>query len=174
MRTGVVDLLPALRRPAAAAALVAFVAGVSAAVVPWLPAWELVADVDALGTTETRTAALLLAHRASALAWVALPAGAVAASGALLLAFDVPLPATEHVAWAMALALAVLTVVLALQSPGTAAFAGNPLVDVLGRGTPLPRGVVIELDVRPARGLWILGASGPLVALGTRLALRNG
>jgi len=69
---------------------------------------------------------------------------------------------------------AVAAVLLALQSPGTAAFAGDPLVDVLGRDTPLPRGVVIELGVRPARGLWILGAAGPLVALGTRLAVRNG
>jgi len=174
VRTGVVDLLPALRRPAAGAALLAFVAGVFAAVVPWLPAWVLVAQVDVLGTSETRTAALLLAHEASPLAWVALPAGALAAGGALLLAFDVPLPATEQVAWGMALLLAVAAVLLALQSPGTAAFAGDPLVDVLGRDTPLPRGVVIELGVRPARGLWILGAAGPLVALGTRLAVRNG
>lgn len=174
MRTGVVDLLPALRRPAAGAALVAFVAGAFAAVVPWLPAWALVANVDALGTAETRTAALLLAHEASPLAWLVLPAGTIAAASALLLAFDVPLPATEQVAWAMALVLAGVTVLLAVQSPGTVAFAGDPLVDVLGRDTPLPRGVVIELGVRPARGLWILGAAGPLVAVGTRLASRGG
>jgi hypothetical protein len=175
VHTALVDLLPALRRPAGVAAGVAAVAAAAAAATPWLPVWQLVARVEVAGTTDVRAVASLTGAQATPWVWFALLAGIAGAGAAASVALDLPLPGAEPVALAAAVALAAVAVLLALSTPAPAAFASSAVVrDLLDGSDALPSGVGIALEARAAAGLWLLAGTSFVVAVGTSSALRRG
>lgn len=175
MRTSLGDHLRALRRPAALAALAAAAGGAVAAMAPQMALWQLVARVQALDTVGEQPVTALPGSAASPLTWAVAVLGMAVVVLAALVAVDRPPPHAEALLVGAGVVVVGCVGVLLLTPPGTAAFAGLPGATELVDGqVPLPSGVGIDLAVEPATGMWVLAASGLLVAAGTLVALRRG
>lgn len=175
MRTSLGDHLRALRRPAALAALAAAAGGAVAAMAPQMALWRLIARVQALDTVGEQPVAVLPGSAASPVVWGVAAIGVAVVVVASLVAVDRPPPHAEALLVSAGAAIVAAVGVLLVTSPGTAAFAGRPgAAELVDGQVPLPSGVGIDLAVEPATGMWVLAASGLLVAAGTLVALRRG
>lgn len=174
MRTSLGDHLVVLRRPAALAALAAAAGGAIGVYAPRLGLWTLTARVQALDTTGESAVTTMPGAQASPATWLAMSAGVVIIAVALLVALDRPPRRALRLLVASAAVLLLVTMAALLQRPEPAAFAADPRSGGLVAGVALPLGVGIELLVHPAIGMWVLAASGLLVAAGAIVADRRG
>lgn len=175
MRTTLRDDLHALGRPGAWAAIGAALAGVVALRAPGIGAWALVATVEALGTADESTVAVLSAAEVTPLAWVATVVGVLVVVVSLLLAVDRPPAVAERLLLAAAVAVVAVGVAVLVARPAPADFAAHGRANDLVEGeASLPDGVAIDLRVRPAGGLAVLGAAGLAIAVLGTVASRRG
>lgn len=175
LRTRLRDDLHALGRPAAFAAVAASLGGLVALRFPAATAWELVASVDALGTADESTVAVLSASEATVAAWAATACGVVVVVVALLVAVDRPPPAAELVLLLAAAGMVAVAFVVVLARPALADFAAlGRGVDLVEARAELPDGVEITLSVQPALGPVALGVGAAVVTAGTLVATRRG
>jgi len=175
VRTRLGDHLPALRRPAALAALAATAGGVVASMAPSMTLWHLTAQVRALDTTGEQPVTVLQGAETSPVVWAIAAAGVAAVVVSLLVAVDRPPPLAESVLVAAGAAVVAVVGVLVINRPTAHAFGHHAGARELVAGdVPLPTGVGIDLAVEPALGLWVLGAAGLLVIAGSMVALRRG
>jgi hypothetical protein len=175
LRTRLRDDLHALGRPAAFAAVAAALGGVVALRFPASSAWELVATVDALGTADESTVAVLSALEATRAAWAGPVCGVVVVVVALLVAIDRPPPAAELVLLVAAAGMVAVAFAVVLARPELADFAAlGRAVELVEGPAALPDGVEITLSIAPAPGPVALGVAAAVVAAGTLVATRRG
>lgn len=155
-----------LIRPAGAAGVVAALAGTTAAVAAYVPWYEVVAEVAALGTEQSGVVATLAGWEAHPWGWVVVVLGALAVLGGLALALDRPAPFTTEAGLGVGLLLALTVGAAGLWFPSVARFdvAGSRLRELTAVADRLPEDVGLSFSVRPGVGLWMaLGAAAVIV-----------
>lgn len=175
VRTRIRDDLHALARPGGVAAVAAAGGGLLALRAPGSTAWALVATVNALGTSDEGTVAVLTAAEVTRVAWAAWVLGGVVVLVALMVALDRPPPAAEAVLLAAAVGMVAVAVSVLVARPSPVDFAAHGRArDLVGDTASLPTGIEIALTVEPTAGPVLLGVGALIVVVGTVLATRRG